>query len=527
MQPATLKATDFPPVVVPVGGRQARRILARLALGAHREVTVGALAQAAWSDHPPATARHTIATHVLRLRQAGLAIRTTSGGYCLDTPTDVEQLDLARATGPGAETSVRQWRRTLSLWRDRPFVDLDHVPEAVIEAARLEEAVETIREDLLAAELDGLAVGDADGPAGELAPLDLVGTARQLAEQQPYRERRRELLMLALYRAGRQAGALDAYAEARHVLVEDLGLEPGPSLRRMQHAVLSQDPALDVAARQENLPVPAAAVPGTPTLTEFSTGAAIAEEARHLFAGLGDPLGEGRALRRLGAISAATDDMVAARRWLEASLGRLEEAGVQPDIGTTLLHLGSLLADEGDVEAARPALARALAIATAGSDPLARAHALAALNLAHWKAGDLPAALSVGSEALNLFRELGHRPTEGTVAYRLAAVARGLGRPKAARRYALLARAAGEQSSTRSTVAMAEINLARLDLDDQAWSTAAEHLGRALAVIDPEADRWALVEALEAVARLAVGRGRSEAASGWPARRGPGSSGQG
>jgi tetratricopeptide (TPR) repeat protein len=247
-------------------------------------------------------------------------------------------------------------------------------------------------------------------------------------------------------------------------------------------------------------------------LTEFSIGAAIAEEARDLFAGLGDPLGEGRALRRLGAISAATDDMVAARRWLEASLGRLEEAGVQPDIGTTLLHLGSLLADEGDVEAARPALARALAIATAGGDPLARAHALAALNLAHWKAGDLPAALSVGSEALNLFRELGHRPTEGTVAYRLAAVARGLGRPKAARRYALLARAAGEQSSTRSTVAMAEINLARLDLDDQAWSTAAEHLGDALAVIDPEADRWVLVEALEAVARLAVGRGRSEAA---------------
>jgi tetratricopeptide (TPR) repeat protein len=281
-----------------------------------------------------------------------------------------------------------------------------------------------------------------------------------------------------------------------------LGRHPAEGLQWIERLMTAADPApaqrAEAQLRRSHLAY---------WLTEFATGAAIAGEARDIFAALGDRLGEGRALRRLGAISAATDDLVAARRWLEASLECLDEAGVEAETGTTLLHLGSLLADEGDIAAAGPVLARALAIATAGGDPLARGHALAALTLAHWKAADLPAALSTGGEALNLFRDLGHRPTEGTVAYRLAAVARGLGRPRAARRYALLARAAGEQSSTRSTVAMAEINLARLDLDQGAWSAAAEHLSAALEAIDPGADRWVLVEALEAVGRLQVGLG--------------------
>ena len=101
-------------------------------------------------------------------------------------------------------------------------------------------------------------------------------------------------------------------------------------------------------------------------LTEFERGAAVAATARDLFHELGDPLGEGRALRRLGAIAAATDDLTAARRFLEESLLRLEEAGVEAETGITLLHLGSLLADEGDVGAALPALQRALSIASDG-----------------------------------------------------------------------------------------------------------------------------------------------------------------
>jgi predicted ATPase len=243
-------------------------------------------------------------------------------------------------------------------------------------------------------------------------------------------------------------------------------------------------------------------------LTQFEQGASSLNEARELFAQLGDPLGEGRALRRLGAIAAATDDLTAARSFLEASLARLDEAGVETETGTTLVHLGSLLADMGAVDAALVTLERALKISSAGGDPLAKAHSLAAMTLAHWKAGDLAAALVTGGEALNLFRDLGHRPTEGTVAYRLAAVARGLGRRRAARRYALIAMEAGEQSSTRTTIAMAHVNLARLDLDARNWSAAADHLARSLELIDPDADRWVLVEALEALARLVVAVGR-------------------
>ena len=238
-------------------------------------------------------------------------------------------------------------------------------------------------------------------------------------------------------------------------------------------------------------------------VTDFARGAVIVEEAQALFAALGDPLGEGRALRRRGAIAAATDDLPAAQAFLEASLARLDEAGEEQEIGTTLLHLGSLLADKGVVGEARPALERSLAIAVATGDPLANGHVLAALTLAHWKAGDLGAAMQTGNQALLIFRELGHRTTEGTVAYRLAAVARALDRPRAARRYAQLAIEAGAESSTRTTIALGHINLARVDLDTTDEPAAAGHLVQALERLDPEADRWVLVEALETVARLA------------------------
>ena len=244
-------------------------------------------------------------------------------------------------------------------------------------------------------------------------------------------------------------------------------------------------------------------------VTDFARGDELGAEAEALFRSLGDALGEGRALRRRGALAAATDDMPLARALLEASLARLEEAGVDAEIGTTLLHLGSLLADEGITDGARSALERSLAIAAKTGDPLANGHALAALNLAHWKGGDLEAALATGNEALLIFRELGHRPTEGTVAYRLAAVARGMNCPRAARRYALLAIDAGERSSTRTTIALGHLNLARLDVDTGDSTSAAAHLLRALDLIDPDTDRWVLVEALEATARLLVALDRA------------------
>jgi tetratricopeptide (TPR) repeat protein len=244
-------------------------------------------------------------------------------------------------------------------------------------------------------------------------------------------------------------------------------------------------------------------------VTDFARGDEIVTEAQALFASLGDALGEGRALRRRGAIANATDDLPRARALLEASLARLVEAGAEAEIGTTLLHLGSLLADIGIADAARPALERSLAIADKTGDPLAKGHVLAALHLADWKSGDLEGAMQTGNEALLIFRELGHSPTEGTVAYRLAAVARGLNRPRAARRYAQLAIDAGERSNTRTTVALGRLNFVRLDLDTDDFTSAASNLEKALDLIDPDADRWVLVDALEATARLLVALDRT------------------
>jgi hypothetical protein len=106
-------------------------------------VSIEALAIAAWGDRPPSSARHTIATHVLRLRRAGLAVVTITDGYRLETHTDrgaferlISSAQALSMSDPAKPVSV--WRDALALWRDRPFPELDNLPEAAIEVSRLE-----------------------------------------------------------------------------------------------------------------------------------------------------------------------------------------------------------------------------------------------------------------------------------------------------------------------------------------------------------------------------------------------------
>jgi predicted ATPase/DNA-binding SARP family transcriptional activator len=242
-------------------------------------------------------------------------------------------------------------------------------------------------------------------------------------------------------------------------------------------------------------------------LTEFDLGARLLAEARDLLVDETDLVLLGRVLRRMGAIAAARDDVANARDLLGESVAVLQRAGDEPEEAVSLLHLGSLLADESRTAEALPLLVRARDALRAAGDPLREGHALAALSLAWWKAGDLVAALGAGERALERLRELGHRPTQGVIAYRLAAVTRALGRPDAARSYAEDALAIGVHTGTRTTTALAQLVLAKLDLDVDALAGAAARLGAALELLDVDTDRWVLVEALEATGRLQVARG--------------------
>ena len=138
----------------------------------------------------------------------------------------------AAETDDAAETA-RLLREALALWRGPALVDFAYDGFAAAESGRLEDLRLAALEDRI----------DADLVLGRDA--ELVGEIEALLVAQPLRERLRGQLMLALYRSGRQADALDVYEDGRRVLVEELGLEPSPALRRLERQILDQDPALE------------------------------------------------------------------------------------------------------------------------------------------------------------------------------------------------------------------------------------------------------------------------------------------
>lgn len=242
-------------------------------------------------------------------------------------------------------------------------------------------------------------------------------------------------------------------------------------------------------------------------LTDFELGTRLLSEARDLLSADSDPVLLGRVLRRMGAIAAATDEVDAARALLQRSAEVLDTGGDETEAAVSLLHLGSLLADESRTEEALPILIRARDALRAAGDPLQEGHALAALNLAWWKADDLVAAWGAGERALARFQELGHRPSEGVVGCRLACIARSLGDREASRRHVELALEAGRDSGTRTTTALARLARARLALDDGDLPAAVSDVCHALEMLDVHADRWVLAEAIETAARLQLMRG--------------------
>ena len=236
---------------VHTGGPKQRGVLALLLLRANRVVARERLIEELFADQSPNSAEHALHNHVSRLRKLLSAapldeprLVARPPGYLLRVEPgelDLERFEQLAAEGREAlaagdpATAARSLRAAEELWTGRPLGDLEFERLARLEAERLDE----LRLAALEVRIDA-----------ELAlarHLTLVPELEALVAEHPYRERFRAQLMLALYRAGRQAESLDFYRRTRTLLDEELGIEPAVELRQLERAILVQDPSLVVA----------------------------------------------------------------------------------------------------------------------------------------------------------------------------------------------------------------------------------------------------------------------------------------
>jgi DNA-binding SARP family transcriptional activator len=235
-----LEAADETGAVL-LGGLKQRAVLALLALDPGRVVSTDRLIDALWGEQPPRTAstslqnfisqlRKTLGTNVLETRPPGYVLRVARDQTDLGR---FEQL-VERARGLAAAERAEALRDALALWRGPPLADFRYETWAEPEIERLEELRLGALEDRLDAELE------AGGGA------DLVAELESLVQAHPLRERLRAQLMLALYRAGRQADALAVYQETRRRLVDELGIDPSPQLQELHGSILRQETGLEV-----------------------------------------------------------------------------------------------------------------------------------------------------------------------------------------------------------------------------------------------------------------------------------------
>ena len=261
-----------------LGGAKQRGLLALLLLNANRAVSSERLIEELWGERPPDTAAKALQVLVSELRklleprrvrgEPSRLLLTRPPGYLL--ALEPEQLDLTRferlraegrrALEAGdAEGASVKLSEALALWRGEALADLAYEPFAQAEIARLEELRLTALEERIEADL---ALG---------RHSELVGELDALVAEHPLRERLREALMVALYRSGRQAEALEAYRDARRALTEELGIEPSRGLREVEQAILNQDPTLDLPVEERAEPDDLAAAVFPPPPAEATT----------------------------------------------------------------------------------------------------------------------------------------------------------------------------------------------------------------------------------------------------------------
>jgi DNA-binding SARP family transcriptional activator len=240
---------------VSIGAAKPRALLGTLLLHANEVVSTDRLVDELWGEQPPQTAAKLVQgyVHSLRKELGADTVRTVAPGYRIEV--DRDELDLLRFEGlteearaAPLERAVALRRAALDLWRGPPLADVELQGVARHEVGRLSELHLATQLDLFETEL----------ALGRHSPL--VGELQLLVAAHPYQERLRGLLILALYRSGRQAEALEAYQAVRRTLSDELGLEPGQALRDLESAILRNDERLLAVGAPE----PAAGPPAPP-----------------------------------------------------------------------------------------------------------------------------------------------------------------------------------------------------------------------------------------------------------------------
>lgn len=227
------------PVAIP--GAKPRAILTMLGLHGGSVVSADTLVELLWGDDPPRTAAKALQTHISALRRTmgeGFVLTQGTGWTLSTTEIDASRYKLAAKLGRDAiaagdaSQAVARFNEALHLWRGVP--ELPDGRRGVAEKTRWIEGHAALVEDRADALL-------ATGRAAEI-----IGELEAAIADAPLRERRWGHLMLALYRAGRQGEALGAYQRARSLLAEELGVDPGPDIRRLEAAIVAQDVALEL-----------------------------------------------------------------------------------------------------------------------------------------------------------------------------------------------------------------------------------------------------------------------------------------
>ncbi|KAB1988419.1 AfsR/SARP family transcriptional regulator [Streptomyces triticiradicis] len=309
-EPAALRFSVLGPVrawlgedPLPAGSPQQRALLAALLLRDGRTATASELIDALWGDEPPSQALAALRTYASRLRKTlgAEVLVSESGGYAIRSlregaldHVNAQELaaDAEKARAAGDLSRARDLLRdALALWDGEPLASIPG-PYAETQRARLEEWRLQLLESCL----------DMDLEQGFHA--EAVSELTALTAAHPLRERLRELLMLALYRSGRQAEALAVYADTRRLLADELGVDPRAGLKELQQRILQADPGLAEPSAPKAEPVVALVRPAQlpATVTDFTGRASFVQELSDVLAAASSEEGRVMAVSALAGI---------------------------------------------------------------------------------------------------------------------------------------------------------------------------------------------------------------------------------